>query len=278
MGNITLITGAASGMGRKTALLLAKKGHGVFAGVRKEEDGKALQAEARAQGATLNTIKLDVTDTKSVQKAVEEVLAKKGRIDNLVNNAGFGVLATVEEATDEEMTRQFDVNVFGVLRMCRAVLPAMRAQRHGVIVNISSFLGRMGLPLITHYNASKYAVEAITDSLRYEVGNFGIRVHSVMPGLFGTNFVRKGLVANAKTTSSDSPYAKLVSHMVPIVAEKINNGPDPVAVAEAVARVIEDSSSPIRVPVGAEATTFVPMVKEMTDEAFEANVKATFGI
>lgn len=278
MGNITIVTGAASGMGRKTALLLAKKGHGVFAGVRKDEDGKALQAEARAEGSTLNTIRLDVTDTASVQKAVEDVLARAGRIDNLVNNAGFGVLSTVEEATDEEMIRQFDVNVFGVLRMCRAVLPAMRAQRHGVIVNISSFLGRMGLPLITHYNASKYAVEAITDSLRYEVGDFGIRVHSVMPGLFGTNFVRKGLVANAKTTSNNSPYSKLVSHMVPMVAEKINNGPDPVAVAEAVARVIEDDSSPIRVPVGAEATTFVPMVKEMTDEAFEANVKATFGI
>lgn len=237
-----------------------------------------MQEEARAQGSTLNTLELDVTDTKSVQKAVEEVLAKTGRIDNLVNNAGFGVLATVEEATDEEMIRQFDVNVFGVLRMCRAVLPSMRAQRHGVIVNISSFLGRMGLPLLAHYNASKYAVEAITDSLRYEAGSFGIRVHSVMPGLFGTNFVKKGLVANKKTTSSDSPYSKLVAHMAPMVAEKINNGPDPVAVAEAVAKVIEDDASPIRVPVGVEATTFVPMVKQMTDEAFEAKVKSTFGL
>lgn len=278
MRNITLITGAASGMGRKTALLLAGKGYEVFAGVRKDEDGRALREEAKAAGSVLNTVTLDVTDTKSVDAAVKEIVQKAGRIDNLVNNAGFGVLATVEEATDEEMIKQFDVNVFGVLRMCRAVLPLMRAENHGVIVNISSFLGRMGLPLLTHYNASKYAVEAITDSLRYEAGNFGIRVHSVMPGLFGTNFVKKGLVANGRTTSGDSPYAKLVSHMAPIVAEKINNGPDPIAVAEAVAKVIEDATSPIRVPVGIEATTFVPMVKEMNEEAFEAKVKATFGI
>jgi NAD(P)-dependent dehydrogenase (short-subunit alcohol dehydrogenase family) len=161
----------------------------------------------------------------------------------------------VEESTDEEILRQFDVNVFGVGRMCRAVLPLMRAQRSGVIVNISAWLGRMGFPLLAYYNASKYAVEAITDSLRYEAGPFGIRVHSVMPGLFGTRFVSKGLVA-----------------------KKINEGPDPEPVAEAILRVIEDASSPIRTPVGVEAETFVPMAKRLSDEAFEAKVKETFGL
>ena len=165
---------------------------------------EALVAEAKGRGISLKAVQLDVTDDGSVRAAVSRVAKESGRLDNLVNNAGFGFLGTVEESTDAEILRQFDVNVFGVGRMCRAVLPLMRAQRSGVIINISAWLGRMGFPLLTYYNASKYAVEAITDSLRYEAGPFGIRVHSVLPGLFGTRFVSKGLVANPATVSPAS--------------------------------------------------------------------------
>ena len=278
MGKVTLVTGATSGMGRATALLLAGKGYEVYAGARNPADGEALVAEARGRGIPLKAVQLDVTDDGSARAAVSRVERESGRLDNLVNNAGFGLLATVEEATDEEIRRQFDVNVFGVGRMCRAALPLMRARRSGVIVNISSWLGRMGFPLLTYYNASKYAVEAITDSLRYEAGPFGIRVHSVMPGLFGTRFVSKGLIANPETVSPSSPYAALGGKLVPVVAKKINEGPDPVAVAEAVLHVIEDAGSPIRTPVGVEAETFVPLTKELPDEAFEAKVKEIFGL
>jgi NAD(P)-dependent dehydrogenase (short-subunit alcohol dehydrogenase family) len=278
MGKVTLITGATSGMGKAMALLLAGKGYDVYAGARKTADGEAMVAEAKGLGIPIKTVRLDVTDDGSVRAAVSRVADESGRLDNLVNNAGFGFLGTVEEATDAEILRQFDVNVFGVGRMCRAVLPLMRAQRSGVIVNISAWLGRMGFPLLTYYNASKYAVEAITDSLRYEVAPFGIRVHSVMPGLFGTRFVSKGLVANPATVSPASPYAALAAKLIPVVAKKINEGPDPVAVAEAVLRIIEDAGSPIRTPVGVEAETFVPMVKQLTDEAFEAKVTEIFGL
>jgi NAD(P)-dependent dehydrogenase (short-subunit alcohol dehydrogenase family) len=278
MGKITLITGATSGMGKATALLLANKGYDVYAGARNPADGEALVAEAKGCGISLKAVHLDVTDDGSVRAAVSRVARESGGLDNLVNNAGYGFLGTVEESTDAEILRQFDVNVFGVGRMCRAALPLMRARRSGVIVNISSWLGRMGFPLLTYYNASKYAVEAITDSLRYEAAPFGIRVHSVMPGLFGTRFVSKGLVANPATTSPASPYAGMVSKLVPVVAKKINEGPDPVAVAEAVLRVIEDAGSPIRTPVGVEAETFVPMAKQLPDETFEARVKEIFGL
>src|SRR4030067_1150110 len=162
MGKVTVITGATSGIGKATALLLA------------------------------------------------------GR--------GYECLGTVEEATDAEIQRQFDVNVFGVGRMCRAALPLMRARRSGVIVNISAWLGRMGFPLLTYYNASKYAVEAITDSLRYEVKPFVIRVHSVMPGLFRTRFVSGGLVANPATVSPESPYAPLAGDTNPARAKKMKEG------------------------------------------------------
>jgi NAD(P)-dependent dehydrogenase (short-subunit alcohol dehydrogenase family) len=278
MGKVTLVTGATSGLGKAMAFLLAGKGYDVYAGARKTVDGEALVAEAKGRGISLKAVQLDVTDDGSVRTAVSLVARESGRLDNLVNNAGYGFLGTVEEATDAEILRQFDVNVFGVGRMCRAVLPMMRAQRSGVIINISAWLGRMGFPLLTYYNASKYAVEAITDSLRYEVAPFGIRVHSVLPGLFGTRFVSKGLVANPATVSPASPYAALAAKLIPVVAKKINEGPDPVAVAEAVLRVIEDAGSPIRTLVGVEAETFVPMAKQLSDEAFEAKVKETFGL
>ena len=278
MGKVTLITGATSGIGKATALLLAGKGYDVYAGARKTADGETLVAEAKGRGIPLKAVQVDVTDDGSVRAAVSRVAKESGRLDNLVNNAGFGFLGTVEESTDAEILRQFDVNVFGVGRTCRAVLPLMRAQRSGVIVNISAWLGRMGFPLLTYYNASKYALEAITDSLRYEVGPFGIRVHSVMPGLFGTRFVSKGLVANPGTVSPASPYVALAAKLIPVVAKKINEGPNPLPVAEAVLRVIEDAGSPIRIPVGIEAETFVPMAKQLTDEAFEAKVKEVFGL
>ncbi len=276
MNKTVLITGATSGMGKETALLLAENGYNVYAGVRNAS--QELLDEAEKRGVKVNTVNLDVQDTVSIQKAVEHVMAKEGKIDVLVNNAGFGLLATLEEGTDEEIFQQFDVNVFGLIKMTRAVLPHMRQAQSGVIINISSFLGKMGLPLLSHYNASKYAVEGITDSLRFEVAPFGIRVHSVLAGLFGTNFVKKGLVANSKTTSADSPYKELVAHFAPIVAQAINEGPDPLPIAQAVKSIIENEASDIAVEVGKEAELFVPMRKSMDDKAFEEKVKETFGL
>lgn len=276
MTKTVLITGAGSGMGTATALHLARSGHRVFAGLRGSEAD--LMERAEAQGVRLTPVRLDVQDTASIRAAVAQVMADAGRIDVLVNNAGFGLLATVEDGTDEEMIRQFDVNVFGLIRTTREVLPHMRGAGGGVVINISSFLGRMGLPLLAHYNASKYAVEGITDSLRLEVGPFGIRVHSILAGLFGTNFVKKGLVANAATTSDTSPYRELVSHFVPIVSQAINEGPSPEPIAKAVQAIIEDENSDIAVMVGAEAEQFVPLRRSLSDRDFEDRVIETFGL
>jgi len=271
-----LITGANSGMGMATALLLAESGYRVFAGAR--GDASELTTAAGKKGVTISTVALDVQNTESIRKAVAQVIADAGRIDVLVNNAGFGLLATVEDGTDEEILRQFDVNVLGLIRMTREVLPHMRKAGSGVIINISSFLGRMGLPLLAHYNASKYAVEGITDSLRFEVGPFGIRVHSILAGLFGTNFVKKGLAANAATTADSSPYHELVAYLVPIVAKAINEGPSPEPIARSVKAVIEDENSDIAVMVGQEAEQFVPLRRSLSDKDFELRVIETFGL
>ena len=275
MTKSVLITGARSGMGLATALMLAENGYRVFAGVRGDS---AELDEARARGLDITPVMLDVQDTASIRAAVAQVVDQAGGIDVLVNNAGFGLLATVEDGTDEEIFKQFDVNVLGLIRMTREVLPHMRQAGGGVIINISSFLGRMGLPLLAHYNASKYAVEGLTDSLRFEVGPFGIRVHSILAGLFGTNFVKKGLVANAATTAEVSPYRELVAHFVPIVAQAINEGPSPEPIARAVKDIIENPDSDIAVMVGTEAEQFVPLRRSLSDKEFEAKVIGTFGL
>ncbi len=270
MSKVVLITGATSGMGELTAELLSQNGYTVYAGSRDEN--------AKPSDGPLKNIYLDVTKTESIKNAVDTIIENEGKIDVLVNNAGYGLLATVEDGTDEEMFNQFDVNVFGLLRATREVLPYMREAKNGVIINISSFLGKMGLPLLTHYNASKYAVEGIVDSLRFETLPYNIRVHSIQSGLFGTNFVKKGLVANAKTTDENSPYKDLVAHFVPIVAKAINEGPSPQPIAEAIKNIIENENADIFVPVGGEAETFVPLRRELSDKDFEKKIKETFGI
>ena len=270
MSKVVLITGATSGMGELSAKFLSDNGYTVYAGSRDEK--------VKAGGGNLKHIYIDVTKTQSIKDAIASIIKNEGKIDVLVNNAGYGLLATLEEGTDEEMFNQFDVNVFGLIKTIREVLPYMREAKSGVIINISSFLGKMGLPLLSHYNASKYAVEGIVDSLRFETLPFGIRVHSIQSGLFGTNFVKKGLVANSQTTSENSPYKDLVAHFVPIVAKAINEGPSAQPIADAIKMIIENENAPISVPVGAEATAFVPLRKELSDKDFEQKIKDTFGI
>jgi len=271
MTKVVLITGASSGMGELTARFLNENGYTVYAGTRDKN-----LATPEIEG--VNNIYLDVCDTNSMETAVNTIIAKEDKIDILVNNAGFGLVSTAEEVTDEEIFKQFDVNVFGLMKMTRSVLPFMREAKTGVIINISSFLGKMGLPLLSHYNASKYAVEGFVDSIRFEMAPYNVRVHSIQSGLFGTNFVKKGLVANSTTTSENSPYKDLVAHFVPVVAKAINEGPSPQPIADAVKAIIEDENSLIAIPVGAEATSFVPLRKELSDEDFEVKVKETFGI
>lgn len=270
MSKVVLITGATSGMGALSAKFLADNGYIVYAGSRDKN--------VKSGEGNLKHVYIDVTKTATIKDAVQTIINNEGRIDVLVNNAGYGLLATLEDATDEEIFNQFDVNVFGLIKTTREVLPYMREVKSGVIINISSFLGKMGLPLLSHYNASKYAVEGIVDSLRFETLPFNIRVHSIQSGLFGTNFVKNGLVANAKTTDANSPYKDLVAHFVPIVAKAINEGPSPQPIADAIKNIIEDENADISVPVGGEAETFVPLRRELSDKDFEKKIKDTFGI
>ena len=265
---VVLITGASSGMGRTTVMYLAQKGYIVYAGSRTPQKLFDIQTE------NIRPIYLDITNLVSISEALLYI----DKIDVLINNAGYGLVSTVEDVKEEEMFHQFNINVFGVMRMCKAVIPKMRKEKNGVIINISSFLGKIGLPLFTFYNASKYAVEGITDSLRYELSDFNIRVHSIMPGFFDTNFSKENLVTNEQTFENNSPYRGLVTTLAPTVVAQINNGNDTHEVAEMILNIIEDETSLARQTVGDKAKKFIPMKKELSDEDFERRVRACYGL
>jgi short-subunit dehydrogenase len=263
-----LITGASTGMGRATALFLAQKGFRVYAGSR--TPSKLLDIESDS----LSPIELDITKSQQIYDAIEPI----EKIDILINNAGYGLVSTVETLDEEEMFNQFNINVFGLLRVSKVVIPKMRREESGIIINISSFLGKIGLPLLTMYNASKYAVEGITDSLRYELRDFNIRVHSIMPGFFDTQFARSNLVTNADTFDANSPYASIVTNLAPMIVEQINNGNDALNVAKMISRIIEDENFPARATVGDKATKFIPMRRELSDEDFERRVREYYNL
>lgn len=275
---VVLITGSSSGMGKETALFLASKGFKVYAGTREPNKATELQYELKKLKLDITIVKLDVCDNLCIAKVIKQIIEDKQTIDVLINNAGYGFVSSVEDATEEEMINQFNVNVFGVLRVSKAVIPIMRKQNSGIIINISSFLGKIGLPLLTFYNSSKYAVEGVTDSLRYELSTFNIRVHSIMPGFFNTKFAKENLRTNFETFHKDSPYSFLSTTLAPRVVNEINNGNNPKMTAKLIFDIINDNKFPARVTVGDKARKFIPMRKELSDEDFERRVKEYYNL
>ena len=259
-------------MGRATAEYLALHDFIVYAFSRDSDKLSEIKSE------NIIPLEVDITSQDSIDKAISLIIKKHKKIDILVNNAGYGVVCTVEDIVEEEMLNQYNVNVFGLLRVCKSVIPVMRKNNSGIIINISSFLGKIGLPLLTLYNSSKYAVEGITDSLRYELKDFNIRVHSIMPGFFDTEFARSNLVANLQTFDESSPYAKLVSNLAPVIVQQINNGNDASEVALKILEIINDENFVARVTVGDKAKKFIPMKKELSDEDFERRVREHYNL
>ena len=269
---VVFITGASSGMGRATLKYLLLKGFRVYASSREPSKFSDIKDE------NFIPLHVDLASQESIDRAVETTIKKDKQIDVLVNNAGYGLVSSIEDFTEDEMQEQFNVNLFGLLRISKAVIPHMRKQHNGIIINISSFLGKIGLPLLTLYNASKYAVEGVTDSLRYELKDYNIRVHSILPGFFDTQFARDNLKTNAQTFSENSAYKELVANLAPQIIEQINNGNAAKEVALLIHTIIESENFPARVTVGEKAKKFLAMRKELSDEDFERRVREYYGL
>ena len=265
-----LITGSNSGIGRATAELLAGKGYKVFASMRNLDKGRDLAEAAEKNGWDVTLLRLDVRDEGSVAEAIEQA----GRLDVLVNNAGFEVWGPLEEMSVQNIIDQFDTNVYGPFRTINAVLPGMRQRGGGVIVNVSSVAGRVAAPLNGAYAASKWALEALTESLHYEAGHFGVRFHIVEPGGVETPFPDNRQLIGAAAGDESSPYAPMLAEWLK-AAEKLNPGgpaSKPEDVANAIVEAIETGDK-LRYPVGADANMVLMARKAMDDETFEKTMR-----
>jgi len=254
MSKTILITGASTGFGRDTAETLARDGHNVFASMRDPLNKNSSYAEA-LQAKGINTVELDVTDTKSVDQAVDFVAANAGRIDVLINNAGVASAGVTEAFTPEQLTALFDVNVIGLHRVTRKVLPIFRNQKDGLIVNIGSILGRVTFPFFGIYGASKFAVEALTDSLRYEVSQLGIDVALVQPSAYPTQMY--GSAAQPADVARVAEYGAIGEIPAAMFKQFMSmfesaDSPNPHDVAEAIVRLIDapKGNRPARTVVG----------------------------
>jgi NAD(P)-dependent dehydrogenase (short-subunit alcohol dehydrogenase family) len=265
---VTLITGTSKGIGQTTALHLARQGHHVFASMRNPDTGSAaLTQAARDEGLKLDVIQLDVNDPKSSEQAVENVLGQTGKIDVLVNNAGIGAGAPIEELPEELLRTIFETNFFGAMRMMRLVLPTMRQALNGAIVNISSISGRLAHPNGSAYSGSKFALEAASECLALEVRRFNIRVVIIEPGFTRTPMVEKG-GPRPKLPKLDpnSPY-----HAFKLRSERLSptmkpNAQPPELVAEAIQHSLETDEPKLRYPVGEDAKAWAVGRQAMTDE------------
>ncbi len=255
MSKTILITGASTGFGRDTAETLARAGHKVFASMR-DPDGKNREHAQALRKQGIETIELDVSSDTSVDQAVKKVLARAGRIDVLINNAGIASAGVTEAFTPDQAKVVFNTNVVGLLRTVRAVLPAMRDQHEGLIINIGSILGRVTFPFFGLYGASKFAVEALTDSLRYEVSQLGIDVALLQPSAYPTPMYAKvQQPEDAARAASYGAVGEIPGAMFKHFSSMFQaaDAPNPHDVAEAIAKLIAlpKGARPLRTVVGA---------------------------
>lgn len=249
-----LITGTSTGFGRDTAETLAAEGHNVFATMRDPDGRNRAHAEA-LRAHNIEVLELDVTESRSVDKAVAAVVSKAGRIDVLVNNAGVASAGVSEAFTDDQAAALFDVNVIGVLRVTRAVLPTLRRQKDGLIINIGSVLGRVTFPFFGIYGASKFAVEALTDSFRYELSQLGVDVALIQPSAYPTHlFDSASQPADTERVAAYGEIGEIPGAMFQQFANmfEASDAPNPHDVAEAISVLIAapKGSRPARTIVG----------------------------
>jgi NAD(P)-dependent dehydrogenase (short-subunit alcohol dehydrogenase family) len=273
MAQTIFITGASSGIGKATALYFQDKGWNVVATLRDPAQAGDLAALPRVL-----VTRLDVTDGASVTAAVDAAQARFGSIDVLLNNAGYGAYGPLEAFDMDGVRRQFDTNVIGLLEVTKAVLPLMRAQGKGVIVNISSIGGRMTFPLGTLYHGTKFAVEGLSEALHYELEPLGIRVKIVEPGMIATDF--SGRSFDFRQTPDLTAYQPVVDKLFAVLGspELAATASPPSVVSEAIWTAVTDGTSRLRYTAGADAAAFMAARSAQDDATFIGGVKAQFGL
>jgi NAD(P)-dependent dehydrogenase (short-subunit alcohol dehydrogenase family) len=264
---VSVVTGSSSGIGYETALILARNGFKTYATMRNIEKGVSLNSIAEKENLFIKIVQLDVTDQSSVKNAVETIHDESGKIDVLINNAGYGLVGALEDVSMEEIKSQFETNFYGLIRVTQAVLPIMRNQGSGKIVNISSGAGRFGFPTGSIYVSTKFAVEGLSESLAYEVEPFGIKIILVEPGVIKTNFFNASNTTK-KSLNPNSPYFKMYQNMGSGFSKMIENGSTPDVVAKTVLEAISNDMPKLRYLAGNDVKQLLEGKTNMSDEDF----------
>jgi NAD(P)-dependent dehydrogenase (short-subunit alcohol dehydrogenase family) len=272
---VAVVTGSSSGIGFETSLLLSRNGVYTYATMRNLNKSQQINDVAEKENLPLKVLQLDVTDDKSVKDAIRQVKDESSRIDVLINNAGYDVMGAVEDISIEEFKSQFETNLFGVIRVTKEVLPIMRNQRAGNIINISSVGGRIGIPLNSAYISSKFALEGLSESMRYELEQFGIDVILIEPGVVKSNFFENADVANNNTNNTISAYSQLTQNLYegfePML--KSNSSSLPSDVAKIIYKAIESNNREVRYLVGKDAVSIINARQKLSDKKFENWIK-----
>ena len=271
MENVALVTGCSSGIGLETAVALAREGHFTFATMRNLKKAETLEKIVKDENLPISILELDVDNKESMDNAIEKIIKQKGRIDTLVNNAGWGMWGTVEDVSIDEFKEQFETNFFSIVRMIQKIAPIMRKQKSGSIVNVSSVAGRIGFPVSPAYISSKFALEGLSECLRFELSPFGINVITIEPGVIKTNFFDS--MKMAKRSDSNSVYNDITSKVISGVKMMAEMGTDPKEVANTILKSINDKSPLPRYIVGNDAMMFLEAKKMKTDIEFENYIK-----
>ncbi len=250
---VILITGASSGIGKACARYMAEHGYRVYGTSRK------ITGDDPVEDGSVRMVRMDVNDDRSVVSGIDRVLQDAGRLDVVVNNAGFGIAGAIEETSIEEVRALFETNLFGLLRVCQTVLPKMREQGSGIIVNISSLAGRIGLPYQGLYSATKFAVEGVTEALRMEVKPFGIKVALIEPGDFRTGFTDNRVYTAA--SKEDSAYQERFQRALKVAESDEEGGSSPERIARLLHRILQDSSPKVRYSTGEASQRVAAILK-----------------
>jgi NAD(P)-dependent dehydrogenase (short-subunit alcohol dehydrogenase family) len=276
--NVALVTGSSSGIGFETALLLSKSGFHTYASMRNLEKSKEITEIANTEKLPLQVVQLDVNDDRSVKDAIDKIVAEKERIDVLVNNAGYGLFGSLEDISIEEIKAQFETNFFGVIRVTQQVLPVMRKQKSGTIVNVSSVGGRIGVPILSAYQSTKFALEGLSESMLYELEPFRIRVVIIEPGFIRTNIINSRTSAK-KALDPKSPYFSLMQKVENHFKSMMENeSSPPEEVAKVILQAATSENPQLRYTVGDDADTIIQARMNMPDKEFRKMIIQNFSM
>lgn len=264
---VAIVTGSSSGIGLDTSITLAQNGFLTYATMRNLDKSSIIETAAEKEKIPIRVVELDVTDYRSVNDAIQRIVSEIGKIDVLVNNAGYGLVGAFEDLSMEEIKSQYETNVFGLMRVTQQVLPITRKQESGIIVNVSSGAGIFGYPGGSAYVSTKFAVEGLTESISYELESFGIKVVLIEPGFIRTNFANAMILAK-KAQDPNSPYSAMMQTIQSNSSEMAKNASPVDSVSSAILKAVASRRPNLRYLVGKDVETWAANKKAMSDTEF----------